>query len=216
VKPTPRTTIHRKPARGSYDRAVIHAILDAGLVAHVGFAVDGQPYVIPMVYARLGDELVLHGAVASRALGVAADGIPMCATVTIVDGLVLAQSWMHHSMNYRSVIVLGKAREIVHPEAKLVALSAVIDHAMRGRSGESRPPSPKELAATRVIALPIEEASAKQRAGGPLPPDDEDRASPFWAGVIPLRIAAGAPIAESSPGELPSSATGFLRSLSSF
>jgi len=216
VKPTPRTTIHRKPARGSYDRAVIHGILDAGLVAHVGFAVDNQPYVIPMVYARLGDELVLHGAVASRVLGVATDGLPMCATVTIVDGLVLAQSWMHHSMNYRSVVVLGRAREIVHPEAKLVALSAVIDHAMRGRSGESRPPSDKELNATRVIALPIEEASAKQRAGGPLPADPEDAGSPAWAGVIPLRWTAGAPIPETPRTELPSSAESFLRQFSSF
>jgi nitroimidazol reductase NimA-like FMN-containing flavoprotein (pyridoxamine 5'-phosphate oxidase superfamily) len=215
VKPTPRTTIHRKPARGSYDRDVIYGILDAGLVAHVGYAIDDQPYVIPMVYARLGDELVLHGAVASRTLGAAVDRLAMCATVTIVDGLVLAQSWMHHSMNYRSVVVLGRAREITHPEAKLVALSAVIDHAMRGRSGEARPPNDKELNATRVIALPIEEASAKQRAGGPLPADPEDAASPSWAGVIPIRWAAGTPIAETPRAELPSSAS-FLRSLSSF
>jgi uncharacterized protein len=206
VKPTPRTTIHRKPARGSYDRDVIHGIIDAGLVAHVGYTIDDQPYVIPMVYARLGDELVLHGAIASRTLGAAADGIPMCATITIVDGLVLAQSWMHHSMNYRSVVVLGRAREITHPEAKRVALSAVIDHAMRGRSMEARPPNDKELNATRVIALPIEEASAKQRAGAPLPADAEDVGSPAWAGVLPLRWTAGTPIADTGVrGEPPAS-----------
>jgi nitroimidazol reductase NimA-like FMN-containing flavoprotein (pyridoxamine 5'-phosphate oxidase superfamily) len=216
VKPTPRTTIHRKPARGSYDRDVIYGILDAGLVAHVGYTIDDQPYVIPMVYGRLGDELVLHGAIASRTLGAAVDRLPLCATVTIVDGLVLAQSWMHHSMNYRSVVVLGRAREITHPEAKRVALSAVIDHAIRGRSAEARPPNDKELNATRVIALPIEEASAKQRAGGPLPADAEDAASPAWAGVMPLRWTAGPPIAERPRTELPSSAESFLRLFSSF
>src|SRR5262245_16827078 len=155
MEPTPRTKIHRKPDRGSYDRDVVHGILDAGLVAHVGFVVDDQPYVIPMVYARLGDQLVLHGAVASRMLKHAAGGLPVCATVSIIDGLVLARSWMHHSMNYRSVVVLGTAREIAEREAKVAALRAVIDHATPGRSRESRPPDEKELAATRVLALPI-------------------------------------------------------------
>ena len=206
MKPTPRTTIHRKPARGSYDRDVVYGILDAGLVAHVGFAIDDQPYVIPMVYARLGDELVLHGAVASRALRVAVEGRAMCATVTIVDGLVLAKNWKQHSVNYRSVVVLGRAREITHPEAKRVALAALVDHMMRGRSSESRPVNAKELAATRVIALPIDEASAKQRAGGPLPAPDHDASLPFWAGVLPLRTAAGTPIADTGvSGEPPAS-----------
>lgn len=194
MQPTPRTTLHRKPARGSYDRDVVHRILDDGLVAHVGFAVDGQPYVIPMVYGRLGDQLVLHGAAASRMLKHGSQGVPLCATVTIVDGLVLARSWMHHSMNYRSVVVLGTAHEIVEHDAKLAALRAVLEHALPGRGQESRWPTDKELAATRVIALPIEEASAKQRSGGPLPEDEEDGGPPCWAGELPIRIGYGVPI----------------------
>ena len=193
-----RSTIHRKPQRGSYDRAVIHRILDEGLVAHVGFAVDGMPYVIPMVYARLGEQLILHGAVASRMLKQGSAGVDMCATVTIVDGLVLARSWMHHSMNYRSVVVFGKSREITEREEKLAALTAVIDHATPGRSRESRWPDAKELAATRVIALLIEEASAKQRTGGPLPDEGDDAALPYWAGEIPLAIRPTAPVADST------------------
>ncbi len=194
MQPTPRTTIHRKPARGSYDRAVVHGILDAGLVAHVGFVVDAQPYVIPMVYGRLGDELVLHGAAASRMLKHGSQGVSMCATVTIVDGLVLARSWMHHSMNYRSVVVLGTASEIVERDAKLTALRAVLEHALPGRGQETRWPNDKELAATRVIALPIEEASAKQRSGGPLPEEEDDRDLRCWAGELPIRLGYGLPI----------------------
>lgn len=194
MQPTPRTTLHRKPARGSYDRAVVYRILDDGLVAHVGFAVEGQPYVIPMVYGRLGDQLVLHGAAASRMLKHGSGGVPLCATVTIVDGLVLARSWMHHSMNYRSVVVLGTAHEIVERDAKLAALRVVLEHALPGRGQEARWPSDKELAATRVIALPIEEASAKQRSGGPLPEDEEDDGRPCWAGELPIRIGYGIPI----------------------
>jgi nitroimidazol reductase NimA-like FMN-containing flavoprotein (pyridoxamine 5'-phosphate oxidase superfamily) len=194
MQPTPRTTIHRKPARGSYDRAVVHGILDAGLVAHVGFVVDAQPYVIPMVYGRLGDELVLHGAAASRMLKHGSQGVPLCATVTIVDGLVLARSWMHHSMNYRSVVVLGTAHEIVERDAKLTALRAVLEHALPGRGQETRWPNDKELAATRVIALPIEEASAKQRSGGPLPEEEDDRDLRCWAGELPIRLGYGLPI----------------------
>jgi nitroimidazol reductase NimA-like FMN-containing flavoprotein (pyridoxamine 5'-phosphate oxidase superfamily) len=194
MQPTPRTTIHRKPARGSYDRAVVHGILDAGLVAHVGFVVDAQPYVIPMVYGRLGDELVLHGAAASRMLKHGSQGVPLCATVTIVDGLVLARSWMHHSMNYRSVVVLGTASEIVERDAKLTALRAVLEHALPGRGQETRWPNDKELAATRVIALPIEEASAKQRSGGPLPEEEDDRDLRCWAGELPIRLGYGLPI----------------------
>lgn len=194
MQPTPRTTIHRKPARGSYDRDVVHRILDQGLVAHVGFVVDHQPYVIPMVYGRHGDQLVLHGAVASRMLKHGGQGVPLSATVTIVDGLVLARSWMHHSMNYRSVVVLGTAHEIVERDAKLAALRVVIEHALPGRADEARGPNEKELAATRVIALPIEEASAKQRSGGPLEDDEEDLGRPCWAGELPIRLAYGMPI----------------------
>ena len=211
MEPTARTTIHRKPARGSYDRDIVHGILDAGLVAHVGFVIEGVPYVIPMVYARHGDQLVLHGASASRMLKHGARGTPLCATVTIVDGLVLARSWMHHSMNYRSVVVLGTAREIVEREEKLRALAALIDHALPGRARESRAPSEKELAATRVIALPIEEASAKRRSGGPLP-DEADRDLPWWAGELPLALCAGAPVVEAStPAALPASLARWMR-----
>lgn len=195
MQPTPRTTIHRKPARGSYDHAVIYQILDEGLVAHVGFVVDDQPYVIPMSYGRLGDELVLHGAAANRMLKHGSQGVPLCATVTIVDGLVLAHSWRHHSMNYRSVVVLGKARELTQRDEKLAALRAVLEHGLPGRGTEARPPNDQELAATRVIVLPIEEASAKQRSGGPVPGDVEDRGWTCWVGVLPVRLGYGSPIA---------------------
>ncbi|HUS29082.1 MAG TPA: pyridoxamine 5'-phosphate oxidase family protein [Kofleriaceae bacterium] len=195
---SPRATIRRKPQRGSYDRAVVHRILDEGLVAHVGFAVDGMPYVIPMVYGRLGDELILHGAVASRMLKQGSTSVPMCATVTLIDGLVLARSWFHHSMNYRSVVVFGTSREITDRDEKLAALTVVVDHATPGRSRESRWPDDKELAATRVIALPIEEASAKQRIGGPLPDEGDDAALPHWAGEIPLALRATTPVADPS------------------
>jgi uncharacterized protein len=191
---SPRSTIRRKPQRGSYDPAVIHRVLDEGLVAHVAFAVDGMPYVIPMVYARSGDQLILHGAVASRMLKQGSTGVPMCATVTIIDGLVLARSWIHHSMNYRSVVVFGTSREIVDRDEKLAALTAVIDHATPGRSHESRWPDDKELNATRVIALPIEEASAKQRSGGPLPDEGDDAALPYWAGEVPLALRPSTPL----------------------
>jgi nitroimidazol reductase NimA-like FMN-containing flavoprotein (pyridoxamine 5'-phosphate oxidase superfamily) len=193
MQPTPRTTLHRKPARGSYDRDVVHRILDEGLVAHVGFTLEDQPYVIPMVYGRLGDQLVLHGAAASRMLKHGSRGVPLCATVTIVDGLVLARSWMHHSMNYRSVVVLGTAHEIVERDEKLAALRVVLEHALPGRADETRWPTDKELAATRVIALPIEEASAKQRSGGPLP-EEEDGGPPCWAGELPIRLGYALPI----------------------
>src|ERR1041385_7889599 len=159
MEPTPRSTIRRKPQRGSYDRAVIHRILDEGLVAHVGFGVEAMPFVIPMVYGRMGDHLILHGAVASRMLKEGSTGAPLCVTVTIIDGLVLARSWLHHSMNYRSVVLFGNAREITDRDEKLAALTAVIDHATPGRSRESRWPTEKELAATRVLAMSIDEAS---------------------------------------------------------
>ena len=195
LTPTPNTTLRRAPARGSYDRALVHAILDEGLVAAVGFVADGQPFVMPMAYARLGDQLILHGARASRALKLAAEGGPLCVTVTLLDGLVLARSAFSHSMNYRSVVVLGQARELTdHPE-KLAALAAVVDHVLPGRSAQARPPNDKELAATRVVALPIVEASAKVRAGGPHD-DEADQQHPCWAGHLPLSLVPGAPIAD--------------------
>jgi uncharacterized protein len=197
LPPTARTTIRRIPGRGSYDRALLYAILDEGLVASVGFCVEGQPYVIPMAYARRGDELVLHGASASRLLKTGAAQLPLCVTVTLLDGLVLARSAFHHSMNYRSAVVLGQAREIAGPEEKRAALNALVEHVLRGRSEQARPPNDKELAATRVLALPIQEASAKSRSGGPLDdPEDLDRAC--WAGHIPLRLTAGDPVSDAS------------------
>jgi nitroimidazol reductase NimA-like FMN-containing flavoprotein (pyridoxamine 5'-phosphate oxidase superfamily) len=190
---TERTTIKRLPARGSYDREVIAAILDAGLVCHVGFVVDGQPFVIPTVYVRVGERLYVHGSAASRMLLAARQTIPLCITVTHLDGLVLARSAFHQSVNYRSVVVLGAATEVVAREEKLRALEALIERVAPGRWGEVRGPSEPELRATRVLVLPVTEASAKVRSGGPLD-DEEDYALPCWAGVIPLRTMPEAPI----------------------
>jgi nitroimidazol reductase NimA-like FMN-containing flavoprotein (pyridoxamine 5'-phosphate oxidase superfamily) len=192
IDPTPRTTIRRVPARGSYDRAVIHAILDEAYFASVGISIDGQPFVIPMVHARLGDELILHGAPASRLLK-HAGAFPICATVTLLDGLVLARSAFHHSLNYRSVVVIGQARPVVDEAEKRAAMAALVDHVVPGRAAHTRPPSPKELAGTQVLALPLTESSAKIRTGGPLD-DPEDYAHPVWAGHIPLQTFALPPV----------------------
>ena len=190
---TPRTQLHRKPVRGSYDRELAYKILDEALVAHVGFAVDGAPFVIPMFFARSGDELLLHGAAASRLLKAGATGVPVCVTVTLLDGLVLARSHFHHSVNYRSVMLMGSAREIIDRDAKLEASAAFVDHVVAGRSREARAPTPKELDATRMLALAIDEGSVKVRQGGPID-DDEDFAIACWSGHIPIRLAASAPI----------------------
>lgn len=194
-----------------YDRAAIHAILDEGLVASVGFVADEQPFVIPMAYARLGDDLVLHGARASRALGSAAGGARLCVTVTILDGLVLARSAFHHSLNYRSVVVLGTARVISAPEERRLALRAIVDHILPGRWDQVRPPDHKELAATRVLALPIAEASAKLREGGPLD-DEQDMNQPCWAGHLPLALVpVGPPIPDGEPQPPPAGLLGYRR-----
>jgi nitroimidazol reductase NimA-like FMN-containing flavoprotein (pyridoxamine 5'-phosphate oxidase superfamily) len=193
--PTPRTRLNRLPARGSYDRAVVHGILDEALCCHVGFVMDGQPFVIPTIHARVGDTLYVHGAVASRMLSVMSQGLPLCVTITLVDGLVLARSAFHHSMNYRSVVILGTAREVTDPEERTRALDAIVEHVMPGRRAEVRPPNASELKRTRVLALPIEEASAKVRTGPPVD-DEEDYAIPCWAGEIPLRLVAGAPVSD--------------------
>jgi hypothetical protein len=186
---SPRSKVHRKPQRASYDPEVVFGILDTGLVAHVAFVHDGQPFVIPMVYVRKDRELMLHGAAASRMLGVGAGGAPLSACVTIIDGLVYGHSAMHHSMNYRSVVVLGHAREVVAEPEKRAFLAALVERSSPGRSRLVRPPSANELAATRVLALPIEEASAKIRAGGPLL-DAEDLAVPVWTGQLPISLRA--------------------------
>jgi nitroimidazol reductase NimA-like FMN-containing flavoprotein (pyridoxamine 5'-phosphate oxidase superfamily) len=193
ITPTPRTTHHRRPSRGSHDRSVVNAILDEALVCHVGFVDGGQPFVLPTAHARVEDRLYLHGAVASRMLGALAEGAPVCVTVTLVDGVVLARSAFHHSMNYRSVVVLGTARVVTEPREKRAALDALVDHVAPGRSRQTRPPDESELRATLVLCLPITEASAKIRSGPPIDLED-DHALPGWAGVVPLRLTAGEPV----------------------
>jgi nitroimidazol reductase NimA-like FMN-containing flavoprotein (pyridoxamine 5'-phosphate oxidase superfamily) len=192
LEPTPRTTLRRLPARGPFDRATVNAILDEALVCHVGFVSDGQPFVIPTIHARAGDQVFVHGSAASRMLKTLQGGVPVCLTATLVDGLVLARSAFHHSMNYRSVVVLGDAQAVTDEREKWDALHAIVEHVAQGRWSEVREPSAKELAATLVLRLPIEEASAKVRTGPPLD-DDEDYALECWAGVLPLRLTPGAP-----------------------
>jgi uncharacterized protein len=192
-RPTTRTTLHRVPSRGSYDRALAYSILDEGLYASVGFVCGDQPFALPMVYARDGGSIVLHGASASRALKMGASGVPLCVTVTLIDGLVLARSAFHHSMNYRSVVVLGRAIEVTDLEARRRALQCLVDHVLAGRSGVARPPNARELAATKVLSLPIDEASVKVRSGGPLD-DDDDVGLDVWSGHLPLRLVALDPV----------------------
>jgi uncharacterized protein len=193
---TTRTTLKRLPERGSFERAQINAILDEGFICHVGFVVDGQPFVIPTGYARVSEELFIHGSQASRMLRTVGKGIDVCVTVTLIDGLVLARSAFHHSMNYRSVVVLGRATVVEGRDEKIAALRALSDHIIPGRWGEVRGPNERELQLTTVLSIPLTEASAKIRTGPPSD-DEEDYALPVWAGVIPLRIAADAAIPDS-------------------
>lgn len=191
LAPTDRTRLRRRADRGHFDRATIDAILDEALVAHVGFVVDGRPVVLPMAYGRIDRTLYLHGAAANAMLR-AMVGAPACVTVTLNDGLVLARSTFHHSMNYRSVAIFGEGRKVEDPDEKRAALDAVVEHLVPGRTADARPPTDNELRATLVVALPIEEASAKVRAAGPGDePDDLDL--PVWAGVIPLATVASEP-----------------------
>ncbi len=193
---TERSQLRRLPARGSHEPASIHAILDAGFVAHVGFNVDGQPFVIPTLYGREDDKLYLHGSVASRMVKELSSGVPACVNVTLVDGLVLARSAFHHSMNYRSVVAFGTARRIDEPAQKTRALRIISEHLLEGRWDEVRSPNEKELKATAVLEFAIEEASAKVRQGPPLD-DEEDYSLPVWAGVIPVRIESQSPVRDS-------------------
>ena len=193
LTPTPRTRVRRLPSRASHDRATIHAILDEGLVCHLGFVQDGQPFVLPTTYARVSDALYLHGSAASRMLRGLRDGIPVCVTVTLLDGLVLARSAFHHSMNYRSVVVLGVAAAVTDAAERLSALEAIVEHAAPGRWDQVRRPNDRELKATMVLRLPIVEASAKVRTGPPLD-DGEDLGWPCWAGHVPLRLVALEPV----------------------
>jgi nitroimidazol reductase NimA-like FMN-containing flavoprotein (pyridoxamine 5'-phosphate oxidase superfamily) len=211
--PTPRSTVRRLPERACYDRETIYAILDEGLVCHMGFVLDGQPYVIPMIHARVADRLVIHGAAGGRMMRTLGDGVPLCVTVTLVDGLVLARSGFHSSMNYRSVVVLGRATEITDPPEKRRALDAIIEHVAPGRLARLRPPKEAEIKATRVLAIPLGEASAKIRTGPPKD-DEEDYALRVWAGELPLRLQTLPPIPDPrlAPGIVPGpEVTGYER-----
>jgi hypothetical protein len=192
-----RTTVKRHPERGEYDRATIDAILDEALICHVGFVADGQPYVIPTIHAREGDTLYLHGSPGSRMLRNLAQGIDLCVTVTLLDGLVLARSVYNHSMNYRSVVVLGRARELTDRAEKLHAMERIVESMVPGRWSEARQPNEAEIKGTTILALPIEEASAKIRTGPPKD-FDEDLSLPVWAGVIPLDLRRGRPYPETT------------------
>jgi len=191
--PTGRTRVVREPQRGVYDRETIFKILDEGMVCHVGFSPDGQPFVIPTLYARVGDAIYFHGSAASRMLRGVEGGTNVCLTVTLTDGIVLARSVFNHSMNYRSVVALGKATLVEAPQEKLEALRAFTEKILPGRWKDARQPNEKELKATSILRLPLSEVSAKVRIG---PPEDDepDYALPVWAGVIPLRVVASAPI----------------------
>ena len=191
---TLRTRVRRLPKRGAYDRPTIDAILDEALVAHLAFTgEEGQPYAIPTLHARVGDEVWVHGSAASRTLRTLGGGAPACLTATLIDGVVLARAIFNHSMNYRSVIVLGEARAVTDPEEKRAALAAFAEHIAPGRWADARPPTPQELKATSILALPLDEASAKVRAGPPVD-DDADHALDVWAGVVPMRLARGEPV----------------------
>jgi nitroimidazol reductase NimA-like FMN-containing flavoprotein (pyridoxamine 5'-phosphate oxidase superfamily) len=193
--PTERTTLKRLPDRGRHDLDTIGEILDHALICHLGFVVDGQPFVIPTICARLGDTVYVHGSPASRMLRTLKQGVDVCLTVSVIDGLVVARSSFHHSLNYRSVVVLGRARPVEDPAEKRRAVEAITNHVLPGRYAEAREPNDKELRGTSVLALPLDEASAKVRTG---PPGDEpdDYALPIWAGLVPITTTYGAPVAD--------------------
>lgn len=191
--PSARTRVVREPDRAVYDREAVYRILDEGFLCHAGFVVDGQPFVIPTSYGRKDASLYIHGSAASRMLRQLKDGGPVCVTVTLLDGLVLARSVFNHSMNYRSVVILGKATLVDDPEEKLAALRVLSEHILPGRWGDARQPNERELKATSVLRVPIAEFSAKVRTGPPID-DEEDYSFPTWAGVVPLEMVAGKPI----------------------
>lgn len=208
---TPRTTVKRHPERGDYDRATIDSILDEALICHLGFVVDGQPFVIPTIHARDGDTIYVHGSPGSRMLRTTKRGVDVCLTVTLLDGLVLARSVYNHSMNYRSVVVLGRAREVTAQAEKLRAMKRVVEHVLPGRWADARQPNEGEIKGTTILALPLDEASAKIRSGPPTD-DDADLGLPIWAGVIPLQLEPSEPVvAGDNQGELPAYAAGYRR-----
>ena len=192
IEPTDKTQVRRVARNAVYDREVINAILDEALICHVGIIDNGQPFVIPTIPVRIADRLYLHGSRASRMLRCALGPVPVCVTVTLLDGLVLARSAFHHSMNYRSVVLLARGEEVTEPGMRKTVFRALTEHVMPGRWEDTRPPNEKEDAATAIVSFPISEASAKIRTG---PPNDDepDYALPYWAGVIPLSLKAGAP-----------------------
>ena len=191
--PTARTRVVREAHRAVYDRETVYRILDEGFLCHVGFAIDGQPFVIPTSYGRKDATLYIHGSAASRMLRQMKAGVPVCIAVTLLDGLVLARSVFNHSMNYRSVVILGNATLVNDPEEKLAALRALSEHILPGRWDDARRPNEGELKQTSVLRLPIEEFSAKVRTGPPID-DEEDYSFPTWAGVVPLEMIAGSPV----------------------
>jgi len=212
--PSARSRVKRAPARAAYDRATIDAILDAALVCHLGIEQDGQPFVIPTLHARVGDLLYVHGSSASRMVRALGEGMPACVTVTLLDGIVLARSVFEHSMNYRSVVVLGTATAVTDPDEKFAVLEAFTEKLIPGRSADARAPTRKELRATGVLSLPIDEASAKVRTGGPDDGDSPDGELPVWAGHIPLTVTALEPVpaGDLRPGiELPAYLRGYTR-----
>jgi nitroimidazol reductase NimA-like FMN-containing flavoprotein (pyridoxamine 5'-phosphate oxidase superfamily) len=211
--PTPRTRLVREADRAVYDREAAYRILDEGFLCHVGFVLDGQPFVIPTSYGRKGDSLFIHGSAASRMLRQAKQGVPVCITVTLLDGLVLARSIFNHSMNYRSVVVLGKATLVDDPAEKIEALRLLSEHIIPGRWADSRQPNERELKATSILRVPIKEFSAKVRKG-PVVDDEEDYSFPTWAGVVPLEVVAGEPVDDARlvPGQdVPAYAKRYVR-----
>ncbi len=211
IAPTDRTTVRRQSQRASYERKLVDAVIDEALSCHVGFAIDGRPWVIPTIHARIDDVLYLHGAVANHMLREISGGIEACVTITLVDALVLARSAFHHSMNYRSVMVFGRATIVDDPDEKWAALHALVEHVVPGRMAEARPPSDAELRKTAVLRLPISEASAKVRTGGPID-DPEDLALPVWAGQLPLSTAYGSAVSEpDTVATVPAYVTGYRR-----
>jgi nitroimidazol reductase NimA-like FMN-containing flavoprotein (pyridoxamine 5'-phosphate oxidase superfamily) len=209
--PTQHTAVKRHPERGAYDRPTIDSILDEALICHLGFVADGRPYVIPTIHARDGDTLYVHGSPGSRMLKASKKGVDICVTVTLLDGLVLARSVYNHSMNYRSVVVLGRARELTDRDEKLRAMRRVVEHVVPGRWEDARPPDESEIKGTTILALPLDEASAKIRSG---PPTDDaaDLELPVWAGVIPLRIEPSDPVPDAAVDSPPPSyAAGYAR-----
>jgi nitroimidazol reductase NimA-like FMN-containing flavoprotein (pyridoxamine 5'-phosphate oxidase superfamily) len=210
---TERTRIYRKPGRGSYDRELVHSLLDEALTCHVGFVQDGQPFVIPTIHARVEETLFLHGAKGNRMLKALTDGTPCCVTVTLVDELVLARAALHHSLNYRSVMVLGSAHEVTDPDEKAEALRAVVEHIAPGRADEVRGPDETDLKSTKVLSMEIEEASAKVRTGPPVD-EEKDLELPNWAGQLPLTSGTGDPVPTPDLGQdlpVPESVLGWKR-----